>query len=64
MPTRFTPVRATVYVAGRNLWIWSRNKLIDGELNGLSGGGLVLGSESSITLSPNRAFRLGVEVVF
>ena len=56
--------RATVYGAGRNLWIWSRNKLIDGELNGLSGGGLVLGSESSITLSPNRAFRLGVEVVF
>ena len=68
LPQRFADplhaVRATVYVAGRNLWIWSRNKLIDGELNGLSGGGLVLGSESSITLSPNRAFRLGVEVVF
>ncbi|MDE2979965.1 MAG: TonB-dependent receptor [Gemmatimonadota bacterium] len=56
--------RATVYANGRNLWIWSRNQLIDGELNGLSGGGLRLGSESSITLSPNRTFRFGVEVVF
>ncbi|MXX54882.1 MAG: TonB-dependent receptor [Gemmatimonadetes bacterium] len=56
--------RATLYLNGRNLWIWSRNQMIDGELNGLSGGGLRLGSESSITLSPNRTFRLGVEVVF
>jgi len=56
--------RATVYANGRNLWIWSRNQMIDGELNGLSGGGLRLGSESSITLSPNRTFRFGVEVVF
>ncbi|MYB05403.1 MAG: TonB-dependent receptor [Gemmatimonadetes bacterium] len=57
--------RATVYATGRNLWIWSRNLLIDGELSGVSnGGGLELGSESSITLSPNRIFRLGVEVVF
>ena len=56
--------RATLYLTGRNLWIWSRNQMIDGELNGLSGGGLRLGSESSITLSPNRVFRLGAEVVF
>ena len=56
--------RATLYASGRNLWIWSRNQMIDGELNGLSGGGLVLGSESSVTLSPNRQFKLGVEVVF
>ncbi len=56
--------RAALYVNGRNLWIWSRNQMIDGELNGLSGGGLRLGSESSITLSPNRTFRLGAEVVF
>ena len=56
--------RATAYANGRNLWIWSRNQMIDGELNGLSGGGLRLGSESSITLSPNRTFRFGVEVVF
>ncbi len=56
--------RATLYVNGRDLWIWSRNQMIDGELNGLSGGGLRLGSESSITLSPNRTFRLGAEVVF
>ena len=57
--------RATLYASGRNLWIWSRNLLIDGELSGTSnGGGLELGGESSITLSPNRTFRLGVEVVF
>ncbi|MXW17834.1 MAG: TonB-dependent receptor [Gemmatimonadetes bacterium] len=57
--------RATLYLSARNLWIWSRNRLIDGELNGVSfGGGLQLGSESSVTLSPNRMYRLGVEVVF
>ncbi len=57
--------RATVYGSGRNLWIWSQNELIDPELNGLSGGGgIALGSESSVTLSPNRTFRFGVEVVF
>ena len=57
--------RATVYAAGRNLWIWSRNKLVDPELSGMSfSTGLVLGSESSITLPPNRTYRLGVEVVF
>ena len=62
---RINANRATVYAAGRNLWIWSRNALVDGELNGLTfGGGLALGSESSITLSPNRTYRLGVEVVF
>jgi len=56
--------RATVYATGQNLWIWSRNLMIDGELNGLSGGGLQLGGESSVTLSPNRTYRFGVEVVF
>ena len=57
--------RATVYASGRNLWIWSRNHLIDPELSGVSfSGGLVLGSESSITLPPNRMYRLGVEFVF
>ncbi len=56
--------RATLYGTGRNLYMWSANKLVDGELNGLSSGGLELGGESSITLSPNRALRLGVEVVF
>ncbi|MDE2873001.1 MAG: TonB-dependent receptor [Gemmatimonadota bacterium] len=57
--------RTTVYAAGRNLWIWSRNRMIDPELNGVSfGGGLNLGSESSITLPPNRMYRVGVEVVF
>ncbi len=62
--SRINANRATVYATSRNLWIWSRNQLIDGELNGLSGGGLVLGSESSITLPPNRMYRFGVEVVF
>ncbi len=61
---RMGATRATVYGSGRNLWIWSRNMLIDGELNGLSGGGLQLGGESSVTLSPNRILRLGVEVAF
>ena len=57
--------RATVYATGRNLWTWSRNRLIDPELSGVSfSGGLVLGSESSITLPPNRMYRLGFEVVF
>jgi len=57
--------RTTLYATGRNLWIWSRNQLIDPELSGVSfSGGLVLGSESSITLPPNRMYRLGVEVVF
>ena len=55
--------RATLYINGRNLWIWSRNHMIDGELNGLSGDGLRLGSESSITLPPNRMYRFGIEVV-
>ena len=62
--TTLNASRATLYLSGRNLWIWSRNHLVDGELNGLSGGGLVLGSESSVTLSPNRMYRIGVEVAF
>ncbi len=61
---RLGAARATAYLNGRNLWIWSKNQMIDGELNGLSGGGLRLGGESSITLSPNRTYRFGVEVVF
>ena len=56
--------RATLYANGRNLWIWSRNRMIDGELSGITFGGLELGGESSITLSPNRSFRVGVEIVF
>ena len=56
--------RATVYGSAQNLWIWSRNAMIDGELSGLNGGGLELGGESSVTLPPNRTFRFGVEVVF
>ncbi len=61
---RLNAERATIYVNGRNLWIWSRNRMADSELSGITFGGLELGGESSITLSPNRAFRVGVEVVF
>lgn len=56
--------RGSLYFSGRNLWIWSRNALIDPELNGLSGDGLALGGESSVTASPPRRFRFGVELVF
>jgi TonB-linked SusC/RagA family outer membrane protein len=56
--------RGSLYASGRNLWIWSDNQLIDPELNGISGGGLALGSESSITASSPRRFRFGVELVF
>ncbi len=61
---RLSAGRATLYANGRNLWIWSRNRMIDGELSGITFGGLELGGESSITLSPNRSFRVGVEIVF
>lgn len=56
--------RGSVYASGRNLWIWSKNQLIDPELNGLSGDGLALGSESSITASPPLQFRFGFELMF
>jgi hypothetical protein len=38
--------------------------MVDPELNGISSGGLELGSESSTTASPPRKFRIGVEFVF
>ncbi len=56
--------RASVFGSIRNVWIWSRNGLIDPELSGVGGGGLELGGESSITLSAPRTFKFGVEVVF
>ncbi len=56
--------RGSIYGSVRNLWIWSRTDMVDPELNGISGGGLVLGSESSTTASPPRKFRFGVEFVF
>jgi outer membrane receptor protein involved in Fe transport len=56
--------RGSIYGSGRNLWIRSDNDLIDPELNGLSGDGLALGGESSITASSPRRWRFGVELVF
>jgi hypothetical protein len=56
--------RGQLYGSVRNLWIWSRTAMVDPELNGLSGDGLVLGSESSVTASSPRRFRFGVQVVF
>ena len=57
--------RAVVYSSIRNLKIWSKTPMIDPELNGVrSGGNLALGGESSVTLSPSRQFRFGLEVGF
>lgn len=56
--------RGALYASVRNIWIWSRNELVDAELNGLSGSGLELGGESSVTASPPRRFRFGIELVF
>ncbi len=56
--------RGAIYGSIRNIWIWSRTDMVDPELNGLSGGGLALGGESSTTASPPRKFRFGVEFVF
>lgn len=62
---RFGFDRATLYGTVRNVKIWSSTPMIDPELNGLSSGGnLQLGGESSVTLSPPRMWRFGLEVVF
>jgi outer membrane receptor protein involved in Fe transport len=57
--------RAVLYGSIRNLKIWSKTPMIDPELNGVrSDGNLALGGESSVTLSPSRQFRFGLEVGF
>jgi outer membrane receptor protein involved in Fe transport len=56
--------RGLLYASGRNLWIWSKNEMVDPELNGLSGSGLELGGESSVTASSPHRFRFGIELVF
>ncbi len=54
---------ASVSLAGRNLFTFSRQDLVDPELAGItSGGGLQLGGSQSITLSPPRQVRLSLEV--
>ena len=65
LAAKFGFERASIYSSIRNLKIWSKNSMIDPELNGVrSGGNLALGGESSVTLSPSRQFRFGVEVGF
>jgi hypothetical protein len=61
---RIGAVRGSVYGSVRNIWIWSRQPMVDPELNGISGGGIALGGENSTTASPPRKFRFGVEFVF
>lgn len=58
--------RASLFGSVRNVWISSDNALIDPELSGVasSAGGIELGGESSITASPPRTFRFGLELVF
>lgn len=58
--------RGSLFGSVRNVWVWSRNELVDPELSGMNfaDNGLELGSETSITPSPPRQFRFGVEVVF
>jgi len=55
----------SVYLTGRNLLIFTRQDLVDPELAGLTDtAGLELGGEQSVTLSPPRQVRLGIEVSF
>ncbi len=56
--------RAQIFGSVRNVWIWSRNELVDPELSGVRGGGIELGSETSITASPPRTYRIGIEISF
>jgi outer membrane receptor for ferrienterochelin and colicin len=64
LSSKFGFDRAALYGSIRNVKIWS-NPMIDPELNGVRGdGNLALGGESSVTLSPSRQFRFGVEVGF
>ncbi len=54
----------TLFGSVRNVYIWSKNPLVDPELSGYVGGGLELGGETSTTMSPPRSFRIGLEFVF
>jgi hypothetical protein len=62
--TRLGATRGTIYGSVRNVAIWSTNDLVDPELAGIFESALVLGGQTSITMSPPRAFRFGVEFVF
>lgn len=55
----------SLYLTGRNLLMFTRQDLVDPELAGINDtGGLELGGEQSVTLSPPRQMRLGIEVTF
>lgn len=62
--TRFGADRGTLSATVRNVAIWSENDLVDPELAGFVGGGLQLGGSTSITMSPPRSFRFGLEFTF
>jgi TonB-linked SusC/RagA family outer membrane protein len=62
---RFRMQNASVYLTGRNLINWTKTNLLDPELAGLiAGGGLQLGGEQSITLSPPHSWRFGIQVSY
>lgn len=54
----------SVFGSVRNLYVSTKSPLVDSELAGLVGSGLELGGETSITISPPRSFRFGIEVTF
>ncbi|TVR55421.1 MAG: SusC/RagA family TonB-linked outer membrane protein [Gemmatimonadales bacterium] len=65
LATRLGASQGTVYGSVRNAAIWSASQMVDGELAGVGvGGGLTLGGQTSVTLSPPRSFRFGVEFTF
>lgn len=70
MPAEWTAglglTRAVIYGSIRNVAIFthSSNRLVDPELAGIGGDGLQLGGITSITVSPPRQFRFGLELGF
>lgn len=74
LPTRLTDrlnlQGAMLFATGRNLWKFTRQELVDPELAGLNDSdpgdavNITLGGAQSITLSPPRQFRLGLELRF
>ncbi len=55
-------INASVFITGRNLYIWSKTDLLDPEMSGVNSGGqnIQLGGAQSITLPAPTEFRLGL----